>query len=88
MEIFNTAGVEYKSLTPQSLKNVLTSFSVLKPDLRYLRNMSFIAAMFLVYQTEVEAFRSFTNFVHSHHFLPFFRGSGADIKLRIDYFDK
>jgi len=52
----------------------------------YMKNMSYIAAMFLVYMNEFEAFKCFTNFIHSHHFLSIFRGIGSDIKLRIDYF--
>ena len=48
----------------ESLLNLILSFLVYRPDVGYVKNMSFIAGTILVYCEEANAFICFANFVH------------------------
>jgi hypothetical protein len=49
--------------------------------------MCYVAAMFLSYCVELDAFAAYANFLHSHHFLAFYKGQVKEIKLRINIFN-
>lgn len=70
-----------------SLMNLVLSFLVYRPDVGYVKNMSFLAGTLLAYCEEASAFICFANFVHQPLFIKLFRGYIQDIKLRIDIFD-
>lgn len=70
-----------------SLMNLILSFLVYRPDVGYVKHMSFLAGTILVYCEEAEAFICFANFVHQTLFIKLYRGYIQDIKLRIDLFD-
>ena len=48
--------------------------------------MSFIAALFLQYCNDYDAFMSFTNFIHNHYFFDLFQGQISDVKALTDTF--
>lgn len=49
--------------------------------------MCYIVAMLLSFCTEFDSFMCFANFLHSYHFLPFFKGHVKELKHRIDIFN-
>lgn len=61
-DLFNKGSKMY-----DSLKNILSAFALLRPDLGYVQGMSFLAATFLLnlQGKEYEAFVVFTNFMMS-----------------------
>jgi len=67
--------------------NLILSFLVYRPDVGYVKNMSFLAGTILVYCSEASGFICFANFVHQTLFIKLFGGYIQDIKLRIDLFD-
>jgi len=60
--------------------NVLIAFMMYRPDIGYHHNMSYLAAMFLLYCKETDAFIAFVNFIHSHYFLCLFKGQHSDVR--------
>mmetsp|Transcript_9073 Transcript_9073/g.4835 ORF Transcript_9073/g.4835 Transcript_9073/m.4835 type:complete len:110 (+) Transcript_9073:60-389(+) len=69
------------------LLNILRVYMAYRPDMGYIPGMSYLAAMFLLYLDEYEAFCSFVNLLHSAHFVPFLRGDIRHIKWRLHFFD-
>ena len=67
--------------------NLLLSFLVYRPDVGYVKNMSFLAGTILTYCNEPEAFICFANFVHQNFFIKLFFGHTNDIELRVSIFD-
>jgi len=49
--------------------------------------MCYLVAMFLGSCVEFDAFVCYANFLHSYHFLPFFKGQVKELKLRINIFN-
>eukprot|EP01022_Parablepharisma_sp_SALTPOND_P004529 TRINITY_DN120462_c2_g1_i1.p1 TRINITY_DN120462_c2_g1~~TRINITY_DN120462_c2_g1_i1.p1 ORF type:complete len:674 (-),score=78.24 TRINITY_DN120462_c2_g1_i1:3202-5223(-) len=86
-------------ISEESMIRVLKAFLLYRPDFGYsqvylsdkqsfLQNMCYLAAMFLSYCVEFDAFVCYANFLHSYHFLPFFKGHVKDLKLRINIFNE
>ena len=48
--------------------------------------MSFIAALFLQYCNDYDAFMSFANFIHNHYFFDLFQGQISDVIALTDTF--
>ena len=63
------------------------AFAHYRPDLRYVKNMAFLAGTLLYYCEEFDAFKCFVNLVHDHYFPIMFEGIVSDFKLRIHQFD-
>ena len=57
----------------ETLKEVLETYVVFRPDLGYVQGMSYIAAVLCLYQPDsFSAFRCLANLIVSEHFFPFF----------------
>jgi len=67
--------------------HLILAFLVYRPDVDYVKYLSFLAGTLLVYCDEASAFICFANLVHESIFIKLFRGYIQDIKLRIDIFD-
>jgi cytohesin/brefeldin A-inhibited guanine nucleotide-exchange protein len=71
----------------KELTNILSAFVHYRPDMRYVKNMAFLAGTLLFYCSEFDTFNCFLNLVHDFHFPILFEGVLADFKLRVDKFD-
>lgn len=67
--------------------HLILAFLIYRPDVGYVKYLSFLAGTLLVYCDEANAFICFANFVHESIYVKLFRGYIQDIKLRIDLFD-
>ena len=67
----------------------MTAFVHYRPDLRYVKNMAFLAGKLLYYcEDEKDTFICFANLVHDHYFPVFIEGILSDFQLRVSKFDK
>lgn len=75
-------------INEESMLRVIKGFLLYRPDFGYSQKMCYLTAMFLSYCVEFDSFICFANFLHSHHFLAFFKGQVKEIKLRITFFNE
>lgn len=62
-------GKDVLSAKKESLMNLILAFLVYRPDVGYVKNMSFLAGTLLTYCEEARAFICFANFVHEKLFI-------------------
>mmetsp|Transcript_43338 Transcript_43338/g.112718 ORF Transcript_43338/g.112718 Transcript_43338/m.112718 type:complete len:233 (+) Transcript_43338:1350-2048(+) len=72
----------------ESLKIVLSSYAVYRPDLGYVQGMNYLAAMLLLNVDEFDAFVMMANLLHTQHFLGFFRMDMEEIKKGTGVFEQ
>lgn len=72
----------------QLIYRILKSVVIYRPDIGYVPGMVHILGVLLWYVDEYDSFQCFLNIINSHHFLYFFSNDMAQIKWRIDFFDK
>jgi len=72
----------------EALVNILEAFLFYRPDVGYVKGMSRLVMLLLLYCDEYQAFSCFINLTHSHHFISFFRGIMREIEWKIRFFNK
>ncbi|KAH8584380.1 protein with sec7 TBC domains [Cryptosporidium sp. chipmunk genotype I] len=72
----------------QSTKILVECFILYRPDIGYVEGMSHIAMILLLFNINLmEAFKTFTNLLHSSFFLDMFMLNHRNVKMRLDFFD-
>ncbi|OII73211.1 cytohesin-like protein [Cryptosporidium ubiquitum] len=72
----------------QSTKILVECFILYRPDIGYVEGMSHIAMILLLFNINLmEAFKTFTNLLHSCYFLDMFMLNHRNVKMRLDFFD-
>lgn len=72
----------------QSTKILVECFILYRPDIGYVEGMSHIAMILLLFNINImEAFKTFTNLLHSSFFLDMFMLNRRNVKMRLDFFD-
>lgn len=72
----------------QQATNIVRALLTFRPDLSYVKNISYLVSTFLVYCDEPDTFTAVANLIHSHYFLNMIRGYVSDVKLRIYLFEE
>ncbi|KAH8739090.1 protein with sec7+ TBC domains [Cryptosporidium ryanae] len=72
----------------ESTRILVECFMLYRPDIGYVEGMSHIAIIILLFNIDLlEAFKTFTNLLHSCYFLDLFLLNHRNVKMRLDFFD-
>ena len=74
----------------QPLRDILESYSLLRPGLGYVQGMSFVAAMLLLFMEPDAAFICFCNILEDHMYFHIIRAQGKNsiLDLQLQLFDQ
>lgn len=87
-ETFPAFKASNVQVSEEAVTKILKAFIFYRPDVGYVKGMSHLVQVLLMYCSEYQAFSCFINLTHSYHFLTFFRGDMRHIEWRIRFFDE
>jgi len=84
-------GVEGEQKGPlirEGVRDIVSAYICMRPEIGYAKGMSVLAAVLLYYQDVNLAFQSFVNLMHSFYFYELFTFDKSHMRIRFDFWEK